>query len=120
MRDGKTQGKIGLLAVSKLPSLALCPKKVATVKETRWIGASLGHFDRNVSRVKQEPSLYLKAFYNIREFMPHPLSRTQTLSLNTLTWHSISRGLWAASSYFPEDPRAVNLRPEGLGSLRLH
>ena len=121
MRDGKTQGKIGLLAISKLPSLALCTKEVATVKETRWIGASLeGHFDRNVSRVKQEPSLYLKGFYNIREFMPHLLSRTPTLSVNTLTWHSINRRLWAATSYFPEDPRAVNLRPEGLGSLPLH
>ena len=47
-------------------------------KATRWIGASLeGNFYRNVSGVKQEPSLCIKGFYYIREFMPHLLSRAQ-------------------------------------------
>ena len=47
-------------------------------KQTAWIGASLeGNVDRTVSRVKQEPSLYLKDFYYIRDIMPHLLSRAQ-------------------------------------------
>lgn len=120
-RDGKTQEKVRLLAVSKLPSLALYTNDVAGGKEIRWTGCSIeGHFDRNVSGVKQEPSLYLKGFSYFREFMPQLLSRTPTLSLNTLTWCSTSRGLWAASSHFPEHPSAVNLGPEGLDSFPLH
>lgn len=64
MRDGKAQEKLGLPTVSTSLSLALCTKDVATFKETRWIGGSLeGYFDRDDSRVKQEPRLYLKLLF---------------------------------------------------------
>lgn len=44
----KRPGNVRSLAVSILPSLALCTKKVATVKESRCIGDSLeGHCDRD-------------------------------------------------------------------------
>ena len=56
MRDGKVQGKAGLLTVSTMLSLPLCTKDVATVKETRWI-------DRDDSSAKQQPSLYLKLLF---------------------------------------------------------
>lgn len=52
------------LLLSTLLSLALDTKDVATIKEATWIGDSLeGCFDRGGSKVKQEPSLYLKLLF---------------------------------------------------------
>ena len=96
MRDGKVQGKAGLLTVSTMLSLPLCTKDVATVKETRWI-------DRDDSSAKQQPSLYLKLLFQGTHATMQ--SRTPNPQPKHMLWQCVLKHVAVGGLTVPRGPR---------------
>lgn len=92
-RHGNTKGNTGLLVIYTVPSLALCRKEVATVKEDRCIGGCLeGHFDSHDSgKLSRNLSIPIRLFL-FQGVYATPAEQNINLSLNTLTWFSINSG----------------------------